>query len=124
MRNADEFVREIEELRELMVRKLGVRAKSFPAALSRAGRRLPRAIRREGQVLAQAIPLSDHPKLARTLDTDRLGRAAVAMREYLDGIDLADRRWGVFLGILGSIAFNFLLAAALVIVWLAWRGKI
>ena len=64
MTDTDQFSDQIDPIMELMRSKLGIRARSFPAALARAGRRLPRPIRREGQVLAEALALAlpDYPR--------------------------------------------------------------
>ncbi|MFD2854563.1 hypothetical protein ACFSZS_06970 [Seohaeicola zhoushanensis] len=69
-----------DEIRQLMRQKLGVRGRDFPTALARAKRRLPKALRKEGQMLAAALPMADHPKLGQTLDRARLDRAAGAAR--------------------------------------------
>ena len=100
MTDTDQFSDQIDPIMELMRSKLGIRARSFPAALARAGRRLPRPIRREGQVLAEALARADNPRLR----------------------DTADRRRALALDILGALAFSLLLTAALVITLLAWRG--
>lgn len=109
---------------ELMRAKLGIRARSFPAALSRAGRRLPRAIRKEGRVLAEALALADNPRLRPTLDESRVEAAATALKDHLASIDTSDRRRALFLDILGALAFSVLLAAAALIGLLLWRGFI
>ena len=113
-----------ESLNALMRRKLGVRAKSYPAALAKAGRRLPRRLRRRGQSLAAALPMAEHPKLRLLLDQRALDGSAAELRAYLEGIDAADRRRGVLLGVLGCIATNMLIFAGLLIAFLQWRGLI
>ena len=113
-----------ESLNALMRRKLGVRAKSYPAALAKAGRRLPRRLRRRGQSLAAALPMAEHPKLRLLLDQRALDGSAAELRAYLEGIDAADRRRGVLLGVLGCIATNMLIFAGLLIAFLQWRGII
>ena len=55
---------------------------------------------------------------------ERLGKAAGALETHLKSIDLADRRKGFFLGVLGTMAFNILLLAALLFAVLRWRGLI
>lgn len=124
MREQETLEGQIDEIRQLMRKKLGVRGRDFPGALSRAGRRMPREIRAEGQMLASALPLMAHPKLGRTLDTGRLERAAAALREHLGAIDLAEQRKTWMLGVLGSIAFNLLLLIVLFLVFLVWRGYV
>jgi len=52
-------------------------------------------------------------------------RAEAAYRDcmdFLQKLDAADRRKGVVLGILASLATTFLAVSALVIVVLVWRG--
>ncbi|WP_370303280.1 hypothetical protein [Pseudooceanicola sp.] len=122
MTDTDQFSDQIDPIMELMRSKLGIRARSFPAALARAGRRLPRPIRREGQVLAEALARADNPRLRPTLDQPRLAAAAEALKSHLATLDNADRRRALALDILGALAFSLLLTAALVIVLLAWRG--
>lgn len=124
MRSLEEFHEQTDALTALMRVKLGVRGSSFAAVLARAGRHLPRHIRADGQMLSQALSRADHPRLALTLDLPSLQRAAQSMRTHLDGIDVADRRWGFFLGLLGGMAFNLLAFAALLILFLVWRGLV
>ena len=111
-----------EELRQLMRAKLGVRGGTFQGALKRGARQLPRHLRQQGQVLADALPMAAHPKLRQTLDHRGLDRAVTDLRQYLDDVDLADRRKGFVLGVLGAMAFNVLAVIALLIVFLVWKG--
>ena len=124
MSDAGSLKGDIDRIRDLFRQKYRARGASLAAAYPRARRRLPRRLRRDAEALVSAERFADHPKLARTLDHDRLGQAVQALRGHLDGIDLADRRKGMLLGILGSIAFNFLLVAALVIGWMVWQGQL
>lgn len=111
-----------EELRQLMRAKLGVRGGTFQGALKRGAPQLPRHLRRQAQVVVDALPMAVHPKLRQTLDRPRLDRAVADLRRYLDDIDLADRRKGFVLGVLGAMAFNLLALIALLIVFLVWKG--
>ncbi len=115
---------ETEALRVLLRQRLGVRANDFPTALRRAGRQLPAPVRKAGQRLVQALPMADHPKLEQTLDRPGLEGAANEIRAFLEEVDVADRRMGALLGILGSIAFSLVMVFALVIVLMVWRGLI
>ncbi|TDK52638.1 hypothetical protein [Antarcticimicrobium luteum] len=114
----------IAEIAALMHAKLGVRGATLRAALGRAGRRLPRRIRAQARLLAEAEPFAHHPKLRLTLDTMALGKAAGEVEAHLEAIDLADRRKGWWLGMLGGLAFNILAFFALLVVVLRWRGFI
>ncbi|WP_171128673.1 MULTISPECIES: hypothetical protein [unclassified Ruegeria] len=115
---------QIAETIELLRGKLGVRDKTLAASVKRAKRRLPRRVYKEAMVLAQAEPLADHPKLRLVLDTKRLARAADEVQSHLRAIDLADRRWGWFLGLLGSLSFNLIALTVLALIVLYWRGLI
>lgn len=101
--------------------KLGVRGKDLKTGLSKARHRLPRRIYRQGMVLVEAEPLALHPKLRMTLDRATLASAAQEVRTHLEAIDLADRRKGWWLGLLGGLSFNLILMAVLLVGFLVWR---
>ncbi|MEM6660215.1 MAG: hypothetical protein AAGB28_17710 [Pseudomonadota bacterium] len=108
----------------LMRAKLGVRDKTLTESVRRAKRRLPRRIYKQAVLLAQAESMAAHPKLRLALDTPKLTRASGEVQAHLTAINLADRRWGWFLGMLGGLAFNLLALTALVLIFLGWRGLI
>jgi hypothetical protein len=112
----------ITETATLMRAKLGTGGATFAAQVRRAGHRMPRRLRAQARALALAEPLAGHPKLSRTLDAAALCANAAELRDWLQSIDLADRRRGWWLGMLGGLAFNLLAFAALVLVVLRWRG--
>ncbi|WP_154664361.1 hypothetical protein [Pseudodonghicola xiamenensis] len=102
--------------------RLGAGGGTLAAALRRASHRLPRRIRGQARLLARAEEKARHPKLCLTLDAVALGRAADEVAGYLKSIDLADRRKGWWLGMLGGLAFNVLAFVTLLVVILRWRG--
>nr|WP_170617526.1 hypothetical protein [uncultured Ruegeria sp.] len=108
----------------LLREKLGVRDKTLLASVKRAKRRLPRRIYKQALLLANAEQMAAHPRLRRVLDTPKLVSASDEVQAYLGSIDLADRRWGWFLGMLGGLAFNILALSALLLLFLWWRGLI
>lgn len=112
----------IADLKAQLGEKLGVKGEDFGVALGRARHRLPRRIYRQGLVLAQGEPLAGHPKLRLTLDAPALNAAATELRTYLESIDLADKRKGWWLGMLGGLSFNLMLMCALLVAVLFWRG--
>ncbi len=112
-------------LAALMREKLGIRRGATLAAKLRiAGRLLPKAERKVGRTLVEAERLWANPRLRRRLDPAALAAAEARLRGFLDRIDPADRRKGMILGILASLAFNFLLIAAAAIVWAWHTGRI
>lgn len=104
--------------------KEGVSGRDLNAALRKGRGRLPRRIVKQCQLLARAAPLADHPKLILTLDHAGLRKAGTEVLTYLDSIDLADRRKGWWLGMLGAMAFNILALIVIVIAILLWRDLI
>lgn len=120
---ARDIFAEIEEVQQL----LNSRAEAsgdLVAALGKARRRLPRRIYKQGMRLAEALPLLQHPKLRLTQDEKSLHKAAVEVKNHLKAIDVADRRKGRILEILGSMAFAILVVFALLVTVLRWRGFI
>ena len=97
----------IAETKTLMREKLGVRASDMGRAVAKAKRRLPTKIYNQAMLLAKAESLSKHPKLRLTLNVDALTAAAGDVQQYLDEIDLADRRKGWILGMLGGAGVQF-----------------
>lgn len=115
--------KEIADIQQLLQDREGAGG-SLAEALQKARRRLPRRIYKQGLLLADATAALEHPKLRSTVDEKRLLRAAREVRGHLKQVDLADRRKGRVLQILGSIAFSLIAVVVLLIVVLRWRGFI
>ena len=118
---AQDLLADIEELQELLKANAGVSG-DLATALGKARRQLPRRIYKQGMRLVQALPLLEHPKLRLTLDEKALQGAAREVKTHLTAIDVADRRLGRVLDVLGSMAFSLLVVFALLIIVLRWRG--
>jgi hypothetical protein len=116
---------ELAEAVSLMLqKKLGAKGDGLEAKLARAGRRLPRRIRRHVAEIAEAEKLEGNPKLARMTDPAALAHAFVEVEAHLKKIDLADRRKGAALGLLGSIAISLIAVFAALVSYLVWRGHL
>lgn len=102
--------------------KLDVPGDDLATVSARAGRVLPRRLRREADYLVQAETLRNHPKLRHLIDDDRARKADRRLRAHVRNEDPAKARTDRRLGWLAGLAFNLLLFAALVIVLLYWRG--
>lgn len=120
--NPDDLHHKVAELQHLLTTRLRVRGRDLDTLVRRAGRLLPRAVRREAKYLAQADSLSRNPKLARMIDLERAGAAHRLVSEYLATVDPAARARVRLLNWLALIALYFLIVGAAVIAVLRWRG--
>jgi len=113
-----------DHIAELLESQLGVRGKTLDAKLRKAGRLLPRDIRRHGDQIVEAVNLQGSPKLSRMVDEKSTVSAYNAFEKYLSGIDAWDRRKGSASDFLTTNAFNLLVVIALLIAVLRWSGFI
>lgn len=88
--------------------------------LRRRGGALPRRLRKQAWMLAQADQQSAQPKIARQLDLSRLSRAHQALIAHLQPLGEFSRWQGRALGFAASVAFGLLVLAAAVI-WIMLR---
>ncbi|WP_299046085.1 hypothetical protein [uncultured Tateyamaria sp.] len=102
----------------------GVKAKSLETALRRTGRRMPKRLHAEARKIVRAQSFGGHPKLMRQIDGAALGTAEDRVIVFLQNIDRADRRKGLWLGIGAAIAFNILLVLGGVVLWMWSTGRV
>ncbi len=122
--DSKDLARKTAHLHTLLEQKLGLRKGTLAQKANRAGRRLPAWVRRNLHDLDRAQAMADHPKLARRLDETALTKAYQAAADHLEQIDPTERRKDRVLGVLGGLAFNILLFAALLFGLLRWQGYI
>lgn len=119
---SEAFDRTLNDLARLMAERLELRPAPFDRLARKAARRLPRGLRRQALMLAEAQALAQHPRLAMTLDAGELTQAVSDLRVHLKAIDVADHRYGRRLALAGRIAANLITVFALVLAVLIWRG--
>ena len=112
------------KLRGLMQQKLDVRGRDLRQSLRRAGRRLPKSVRKRGVALTQAEILAHNPKTARQVDADAVERDYEVVRAHLIAIDVNEVRKTRILNVAGAVVANLIVVAVLFIVWLWWRGYV
>ena len=112
------------KLRGLMQQKLDVRGRDLRQSLRRAGRRLPKSVRKRGVALTQAEILAHNPKTARQVDADAVERDYEVVRAHLIAIDVNEVRKTRILSVAGAVVANLIVVAVLFIVWLWWRGYV
>jgi len=108
----------------LMEERLRLRGAGLEAKLRKGGRILPRRVRAAAEALAQAAAMAQNPKLLMRIDDESVAQNYDICVRHLGGIDLADRRRGVAVGIAASIAFSLLAVLGIVLAVLVWRGLI
>ncbi|MFV0244164.1 MAG: hypothetical protein ACK5IB_03965 [Qingshengfaniella sp.] len=112
------------DLAGLLHRKLGVGGADLQAGQQRAGRMLPRRLRRDLAFLSDQELMASHPRLAAQVDLVAVARAERRVRLWLARIDPAERRKDRALRTTAVVALNLLVLAGLIVAVLAWRGMI
>lgn len=119
-------VREIAAMEQAVLgelrAKMGVRARTLPRAMKRAGRRLPRSAHTAAAVITTAKMQCGHPKLAMMIDETSVQTAQQVLLTSLSRIDPKQRRKDAILSMLGAQAFNLIGVGVLVVGVLLWRG--
>ncbi|MFK7745720.1 MAG: hypothetical protein AB8B47_11745 [Roseobacter sp.] len=124
MQETDDITQKIETVRNLLEKHMGIKSDHLARGVHKAGRRLPRGVRKQAAILVEAETFAAHPKLMRQIDYPAVDRAYQDVSDHLRGLDLADARWGRFLNIAALIALNVLIVIVLVVLLLRWRGVV
>ena len=112
------------KLRGLLQEKLDVQGHDLRQSFGRAGRRLPRALRKRAEALMRAETLARNPRTARQVDAEALERDFEALRAYLVALDVGEMRKARLLSVAAAVAANLIVVAVLFVVWLWWRGYV
>jgi len=112
----------IQSVTERMARQLRVRGEGLADVSARAGRKLPRHLRREIDVLIQAEAMSQNPKLARLINTGQVRKSGRKVLKYLDKLDPKAERLGETLDVIAKIAFVIFVVVLIVFFTLLKRG--
>ena len=111
---------QVRRVEEALRRTYGFRRGDLARLLSKAGRRLPSARRKDGAQLVEAARLSGHPKMARQVDLAAVRGAARRIESYLAQQDPARERLDLWLRILATVSL-ILITVFGVSVWFAYR---
>jgi hypothetical protein len=106
----------------LMEQRLRIRGDTLSDKLRRGGRALPRKVRAEALLLAEAARNAANPRLLPQIDRERVMQAHDICLRHLQSVDRAARRRAALSGIAGSIAFSLLAVGLLILIVLWWRG--
>jgi len=111
-----------QELETLLAEKHGLSSGPLSRRLTKGLRRAPRAVKRAADGFVQAQIQMGNPKLMRLMDKAQVESQFQTLRDHLRAIDVADRRKGLVLSLLGSLGFNLIAVAAILVILLVWRG--
>jgi hypothetical protein len=106
----------------LMEQRLRIRGDTLSDKLRRGGRALPRKVRAEAEVLAEAARHAANPRLLPQIDQTRVAQAHEICLRHLQGLDRRARRQAAVMGVASSIAFSLFAVGLLVLGVLWWRG--
>ena len=120
--SGDTLQSQVNEIRSLMETRLRIRGKTLEAQVRKAGRLLPRNVRREATYLAHAATIMMHPKLVRMVDGAKATQAHARLVYFLNSVDPNDRAKGMLLNWLGAVAFIILVTFIAVVFVLVQRG--
>lgn len=112
----------VEDVRTGLATKMHVRGATLAGQVRKAGRRLPRTVRRDAEFLVQVLALAQNPKLARQVNMRRAQAAHRHILLHLETVDLGAERRAIALQIAASVALAILVTSILLITVLAWRG--
>ena len=122
MIDAADIGRKTERLLRLAREQYGVKAETLDKAMHKIGRRVPKRVHDQARIITEAQRLGGHPKLMLQVDADKVGAAFEAVQTAFKAEDRADRRKGTLLSTLGSLSFNLIAVAVLLILFLRWQG--
>jgi hypothetical protein len=112
----------VDEVSAALDAKLRVRGRTLEAQVRKAGRLLPRGVKRDATYLMKAAPLAANPKLARMVDMTKAKQAHRNVLAFLEGFDLGARRRTAALNLVASIAFALMVTGILLLFVLVQRG--
>ena len=114
----------ISEIRILMEKQLRVKGRDLQQQTRRAGRRLPRKVRRDLAFLIKSEKIGQNPKLSRMLDNEKLRKAHANIVQHLEKLDPREALFNMILGIVASIALMLIVVFVVLLYVLVKRGYV
>ena len=109
-------------LAERMAQQLRLRSGTLDEVSARAGRKLPRHLRNEIEVLLSAQRMSKNPKLMHHVDATQIKKAEKKLNRFLDKQNPKAEQRAEMLDTIAKIAFVVFSVALAVFLTLLWRG--
>ncbi|PUB18697.1 hypothetical protein [Yoonia sediminilitoris] len=114
----------VAEIRTLLEVKLRVKGRDLRTQVRRAGRRLPRKVRRDLKFLIETEKIAANPKLGRMVNDAKVAKAHASVVGYLEAINPREAMWNLILNITASIALALIVVFVVVLYLLVQRGLI
>lgn len=111
-----------ERVAQLLEEKLSLGGRDLGAKLRRGKRLLPRKVREAAERLATSADKARNPKLVGQVDMGQVADAYDICVRHLSGIDPAERRRGVVVGMVESVGLGVLIALISVGGLMFWLG--
>lgn len=109
-------------LSQLVTAKFGPKGPDLRRQARKLGRRVPKSVRSDLDLVGQAAHLARHPRLSRLHQPQEVEAAADRATAHLESIDPANRRRGLVLSWVADNVINLMLLAVLFIAILRIRG--
>ena len=95
----------LNELTAFMSQQLRLKGATFSEVASKAGRKIPRRLKRDIAVISDAETLIQNPKLAIRIDEKQFAKSERRLRAHLEGFDPKAERRGEILDTIAKVAF-------------------
>ncbi len=121
---AETLQNQADEISMLMAKKLRVKGASLERQVQKAGRRLPKKLKRDVENLLEAQALMGNPKLERMVDVVAISEGSGRVIGHLQTLEPWERFKDRWLGILGAISLALIVTFILVVYVLWKRGLV
>ncbi len=120
--NPSEIEQKAEDVFDALGRGLRLRGRTLGARVNKAGRMLPRGLRRDLAYMSEAVELARNPRLARLVDLPRIDRTHRYALRWLADVDPGARARDLVWESAWRIGLVVILVGAGLLGVLAWRG--
>ncbi len=113
---------QITNIQDLMANRLGYRGVNLQQQVAKAGRDLPRALRRDAAFFVQAEAVAYHPRLNQLVDRSKANVSYGMLMKYLQGTPRRSRFKQDIMRALGSVSLAMIVVFVVVIWSMVDRG--
>lgn len=115
---------QLDHLADKMAQQLRLKGDGLETLSHRAGRRVPKSLRADFDLLIEAESYGHHAKLARRIDPKRLEKARRRVEIWLDSQDPDAERWAAIQDTVARIAFIVFVTSLGALGFAYWQGAL